>query len=75
MNVPPAEATVMDLAPFGNSDTVPLPAFTVPPKETSLAVMETAEFVVAIEPLVCVKLPVPSVVIVTPLVPVNVPPV
>lgn len=69
--VPPAAPTEIDLAPFGISDTVPLPAAMLPEKVTSLAVIVTAELVVEmdVEPAL-VTLPVPSVVIVTPVVPV-----
>lgn len=71
LNVPPAEPTVIDLAPLGRRESVPEPALTVPEKETSLAVMVIAELVleIEVEPAL-VTLPVPSVVIVTPVVPV-----
>lgn len=70
LNVPPAPPTDIDLAPLGRSVTVPDPALT-PVKETSLAVMVMGELVdeIDVAPLF-VTLPVPSVVIVTPLVPV-----
>ncbi len=71
VNVPPAPLTEMDLAPLGSKDTVLVPALTVPEKATSLAVMKIAEFVeeIDVEPAL-VTLPVPSVLIVTPRVPV-----
>lgn len=72
LNVPLADPTVIDLAPFGRRVTVPDPALTEPEKETSLAVMEIAELVeeIEVEPIL-VTFPVPSAVIVTPLVPVR----
>jgi len=71
LNVPPAPPTEIDLAPLGISETVPAPAPSVPESVTSLAVMVTAELVVEIDVLpALVTFPVPSVVIVTPVVPV-----
>ena len=70
-NVPPAPPTEIDLLPFGFKLTVPLPASTVPEKVTSLAVIVTEELVVPIDfDAALVTLPVPSVVMVTPVVPV-----
>ncbi len=71
VNVPPAEPTVIDVVPFGRRETVLVPALTVPEKATSFAVMVMAELVLEmdVEPAL-VTLPVPSVVIVTPVVPV-----
>lgn len=71
LKVPPAEPTVIDFEPLGSSVTVLVPALTVPEKATSFAVMVTAELVLEmdVEPAF-VTLPVPSVVIVTPVVPV-----
>lgn len=72
VNVPAPPATVIDLEPFGMSETVPFPALTVPEKATSLAVIVIAEFVLDIEvETAFVTLPVPSVVIVTPVEPVT----
>ena len=72
VNVPPAPATEIDLLPFGFSVTVPVPAPIVPENATSLAVMVTAELVVLMDLVeALVTLPVPSVVIVTPVVPVT----
>ena len=65
MNVPPAEPTVMDLAPLGNKVTVPNPEppLTVPEKATSLAVMVTEVTKLEMEvEAALVTLPVPSVV-------------
>lgn len=69
LNVPPADPTVIDLAPLGISDTVP-EALTVPEKATSFAVMVMVllDDVRAVETAL-VTLPVPSVVMVTPDVP------
>lgn len=70
-NVPPAAAYEMDFAPFGISEMVPLPALTVPENVTSLAVMVIGALVVDMALLTpFVTLPVPSVVIVIPVVPV-----
>lgn len=72
LKVPPAEPTVMDLAPLGIRETVPLPAFTEPAKATSLAVMVIGVFVedVSIDvDTTFVTLPVPSAVMVVPPVP------
>lgn len=67
LNVPPAEPTEIDFAPFGIRLTVPEPALTVPEKVTSLAVMviiwlpvDEIEVETAL-----VTLPVPSVVMST----------
>jgi len=70
--VPPAPATEMDLLPFGSSVTVPVaPALTVPEKVTSSAVIDMGELVLEIDfDVALVTLPVPSVVMVTPVVPV-----
>ncbi len=71
MKVPPAEPIEMDFAPFGSNVTLLVPALTAPEKLISLAVIEIAELVVDRVPVApLVTLPVPSVVIVTPLVPV-----
>lgn len=69
--MPVAEATETDLAPLGMSETVLVPALTVPENATSFAVMVMGELVddIEVEPAF-VTLPVPSVVIVTPVVPV-----
>ena len=69
--VPPAPATEIDLLPFGKRVTVPTPALTVPEKVTSLAVMLIDAFVEEMDLVAAlVTLPVPSVVMVTPVVPV-----
>lgn len=67
----PVPPTLIALAPLGSKVTVPLPALTVPEKATSFAVIEIAEFVdeMLVEPAF-VTLPVPSVVMATPVVPV-----
>lgn len=70
--VPAPPATLMDLAPLTSKETVPeAPALTEPEKETSFAVMEMGELVdeIEVEPAL-VTLPVPSVVMVTPVVPI-----
>lgn len=73
-NVEPVEPTEIALAPFGWSVTKLVPALTVPENETSLAVMVIGEFVVLIDLVAAlVTLPAPSVVIVTPPVPVTLP--
>lgn len=70
--MPPAPPTEIDLLPLGKRVTVPdAPALTVPEKATSLAVMEIGALVDEIDLVAAfVTLPVPSVVIVTPVVPV-----
>ena len=72
LNVPVAEATEMVLAAvFGVSVTVPLPALTLPENATSLAVMVIGALVDEMEvDTALVTLPVPLVVMVTPVVPV-----
>lgn len=71
-NVPPVEENETDFAPFGTRVTVPLPALSVPERVTSLAVIDMGvlpDVEIALDaPLV--KLPVPSVVAVIPVVPV-----
>lgn len=71
VKVPPVPLTEIALAPLGCSVTVPLPALTVPVKETSFAVIVIGELVeeIAAVPLLT-TLPVPSVLMVTPVVPV-----
>lgn len=70
MKVPPAAPTETDLAPFGNRETVPEPALTVPENDTSLAVIEMGESVEEMDlDAALLTLPVPSVTIVTPVVP------
>ena len=72
LKVPPEPLTEMDLAPFGSTDMVPLPALSAALREISLAVIVIGELVVDRVPVVpFVKLPVPSVVMVTPVVPVT----
>lgn len=72
VNVPAPPATVIDLEPLGIRLTVPLPAFIVPANATSLAVIVIAELVedIAVDTAL-VTLPEPSVVMVTPVVPVT----
>lgn len=70
LKVPPAEPTVIDLEPLGCRVTVPEPALIVPEKATSLAVIVIGAFVEVIDlEAALVTLPVPSAVIVTPVVP------
>lgn len=69
MKVPLATPTLIDLLPLGMSDTVLVPALILPAKDTSLAVIVTGELVVWTVPAAMLKLPVPSVVMITPLVP------
>lgn len=69
--MPPAEPTEIDFAPLGNNVMLLVPASTAPEKLMSLAVIEMAELVVDKLPVApLVTLPVPSAVIVIPLVPV-----
>lgn len=71
VKVPVPPATMMDLLPLGMRDTVPEPALTEPEKATSSTVIVIAELVEEIDRDEGIeRKPVPSVVIVTPLVPV-----
>lgn len=70
VKVPAPPATVMNLSPLGMRETVPVPASIVPENETSLAVIVMAELVEKVDvETALVTLPVPSVVIVTPVAP------
>lgn len=72
LNVPPAPATEIDFVPLGRSVTVLVPALTVPENATSLAVIVIGALVLEMDLVAAlVTLPVPSVVIVTPVVPVT----
>jgi len=71
VNGPAPPAMVTAFVPFGINDTVPVPALTVTVEVTSLAVIVMAELVLEMEVLpALVTFPVPSVVMVTPVVPV-----